>query len=93
MWDAIARIDPNSGSVYRSLLPMDKHGYSIELHPAVPDEGGGFWVSIPELDGCFSQGDTYEQALERAREAIRCHTKALSRADKKFRRIRDVRDL
>jgi predicted RNase H-like HicB family nuclease len=71
---------------------MDKHGYSIELHPARPNEGGGFWVSIPELAGCFTQGDTYEQALARARDAILSHTKALARADRKFRRIRDVRD-
>jgi predicted RNase H-like HicB family nuclease len=72
---------------------MDKHGYSIELHPADPDEGSGFWVSIPELEGCFTQGDTYEQALARARDAIVCHEKALARANNKFRRIRDVRDL
>jgi predicted RNase H-like HicB family nuclease len=72
---------------------MDKHGYSIELHPADPDEGTGYWVSIPELEGCFTQGDTYEQALTRAREAIRCHCKALERTKRKFRRIRDVRDI
>jgi len=87
------RIDPTRGTVYPSPLTMDKHRYPIEVHPADPDEGGGFWVSIPELEGCFTQGDTYEQALSRAHDAILCHSKALARADRKFRRIRDVRDL
>lgn len=31
---------------------------------------GGFSVSVPTLPGCFSQGDTFEKALENIREAI-----------------------
>jgi len=34
------------------------------------DETGGFWVSCPTLDGCYSQGKTIEQALANMQEAI-----------------------
>lgn len=43
-----------------------------------PDEGGrGYTVLVPALPGCFTQGRTREEALERAREAIRCHIESL----------------
>lgn len=42
----------------------------VLLHP---DETGGYWVEVPSLPGCFSQGDTKEEALENIREAIALH--------------------
>jgi predicted RNase H-like HicB family nuclease len=35
-----------------------------------PDEDGGYVVVCPSLPGCYSQGDTVEQALANIREAI-----------------------
>ncbi len=35
-----------------------------------PDETGGFVVTCPLLSGCFSQGETFEEALANIREAI-----------------------
>jgi predicted RNase H-like HicB family nuclease len=35
-----------------------------------PDETGGFVVTCPLLPGCFSQGETVEEALTNIREAI-----------------------
>ncbi len=35
-----------------------------------PDETGGYVVSCPSLSGCFSQGDTIEEAIENIKEAI-----------------------
>ena len=40
-------------------------------------ELGGYAVQVPDLPGCFSQGDTVEEALEHAREAIEGHIEAL----------------
>jgi predicted RNase H-like HicB family nuclease len=34
---------------------------------------GGYSVEIPELPGCFTEGDTVEEALANAREAIACY--------------------
>jgi antitoxin HicB len=35
-----------------------------------PDENGGYVISCPSLPGCYSQGETLEQALENIKEAI-----------------------
>ncbi|NDJ76802.1 MAG: type II toxin-antitoxin system HicB family antitoxin [Chloroflexi bacterium] len=42
----------------------------VILHLA---EEGGYWVEVPSLPGCFSQGETREEALENIKEAIACH--------------------
>lgn len=42
--------------------------YTIILEPDLED--GGYTVTVPALPGCITQGDTVEQCLERAREAI-----------------------
>lgn len=43
--------------------------YRIELIPDATD--GGFVVSMPELPGCISQGDSVEEAMEMIRDAQR----------------------
>jgi predicted RNase H-like HicB family nuclease len=40
---------------------------------SVDDEDGVWVVTVPALPGCFSQGDTKEEALEHVKEAIRLH--------------------
>jgi len=70
---------------------MEPKAYAIEIHQAEPDEGEGFWVSVPGLAGCFTQGETLEEAVCRAKEAIRCHLAALEKADNRFRRVRGTR--
>lgn len=51
--------------------------YTVILRSA---EEGGYWVEVPALPGCYSQGETEEEALVRIREAIEAHIDAL-RAD------------
>lgn len=34
------------------------------------EDDGGYSVSVPALPGCFSQGDTFERAVENIKEAI-----------------------
>ena len=33
----------------------------------------GYFAMCPALQGCYSQGDTYEEALENIKDAIRLH--------------------
>lgn len=33
----------------------------------------GYFAFCPELQGCYTQGDTYEEALESIKDAIRLH--------------------
>jgi predicted RNase H-like HicB family nuclease len=34
---------------------------------------GGYSVIVPSLPGCFTQGETVQESLEMAKEAIECH--------------------
>lgn len=45
-------------------------------------EEGGYNVSIPALDGCFTEGDTIEEAMENAKEAILCYIEGLEKVNK-----------
>lgn len=47
--------------------------YKVTLHRS--DEGVS--VSVPALPGCWSEGDTEEEALENIRDAIREYLAAL----------------
>ena len=33
----------------------------------------GYFAFCPELEGCYTQGDTYEEVLENIKDAIRLH--------------------
>jgi predicted RNase H-like HicB family nuclease len=41
------------------------------------EEGGGYTVTVPALPGCVTEGDTLDEALENAREAIQGYLEAL----------------
>lgn len=41
------------------------------------NEEGGYTVTVPSLPGCITQGDTLEEAIANAREAIVGHIEAL----------------
>ena len=43
----------------------------------VGDEKSAYGVVVPALPGCFSAGDTYEEAMANAREAIELHVESL----------------
>ncbi len=43
----------------------------------IPDETGGYVVEVPSLPGCYSQGETVEEALVNIREAIDLHIESL----------------
>jgi predicted RNase H-like HicB family nuclease len=40
-------------------------------------EKGGFVVTVPALDGCITEGDTVEDALSNAKEAILCYLEGI----------------
>ena len=45
------------GRIYRTVFTPDR-------------KAGGYWVSVPELPGCVTEGDTVEDAKRMARDAI-----------------------
>lgn len=48
--------------------------YAVVIHKDIESVYG---VAVPDLPGCFSSGDTLEEAIESAQEAIACHMEGL----------------
>lgn len=44
--------------------------YRFEIRPLAEEEGGGILISFPDLPGCISDGETYEEAIRNGREAF-----------------------
>ena len=53
------------------MVNVAKRRFKVILHPDLED--GGYWVECPELQGCSSQGDSVEEALDMIKDAIRGH--------------------
>ncbi|NOS86120.1 MAG: type II toxin-antitoxin system HicB family antitoxin [Ignavibacteria bacterium] len=43
---------------------------------------GGYNVTVPALDGCFTEGDTEQEAVSNAKQAIQCYLEGLEKLDK-----------
>jgi len=50
--------------------------YTVVLTPEI--QAGGYSVSVPALPGCYSQGESVEEALDHIREAIGLHLWSLA---------------
>jgi predicted RNase H-like HicB family nuclease len=46
---------------------VNVYDFKVLLEP--DEEAGGFVVTCPSLPGCYSEGETVEEALENIREA------------------------
>ena len=46
---------------------------NLTLPIVIEADSDGYFVSCPALQGCYSQGDSYEEAVENIRDAIRLH--------------------
>jgi predicted RNase H-like HicB family nuclease len=45
----------------------------LTLPIVIEGDKDGYFVSCPALQGCYSQGNTYEEAVENIKDAIRLH--------------------
>lgn len=59
---------------------MSKISYPAIFH----EEDNSYWVEFPDLEGCFSSGETIEEAFENAKEAVGLY---LDRDDDTYNRI------
>ena len=48
---------------------MKNYRFSV----VVEKDREGYFASCPELQGCYTQGETYEKVLENIKDAIRLH--------------------
>jgi antitoxin HicB len=49
--------------------------YKIQL---IKEDDGSYSVIVPALPGCYSAGDTVEEAIEMARESIEAYIESLA---------------
>ena len=50
----------------------------------IEKDKNGFFAYCPVLQGCYTQGKTYKQAMERIQEAIELHLEARNIYSKRF---------
>lgn len=55
------------------MRPQD---YEVDIMPLSEQDGGGFTAIVPELPGCRSDGETPQEALSNAYDAIECWIEA-----------------
>jgi len=48
--------------------------YPVVIHK---DSNSDYGVTVPDLSGCFSAGETVDEALQEVTEAIECHLEGL----------------
>jgi predicted RNase H-like HicB family nuclease len=61
--------------------------YFIQL---IPEQEGGYSVRVPGLPGCYSQGETREEAIENVKEAICLWLEAAAEDPEPFPEIETV---
>jgi len=67
-------------------VPLRRYVFSVVIER---DEDGYFAFS-PELQGCYSQGETYEEALENIRDALRLHVEDRLESGEEIRQSESV---
>ena len=46
---------------------MEERTYTVNIEPC---EEGGYWAYVPALPGCFTQGETLDEVVRMAQDAV-----------------------
>lgn len=65
----------------------------LKIYPAVFHSEESFWVEFPDLEGCVSDGDSLEEAMENAQEAMGLYLAALLEEGKVLPAASDIREI
>jgi len=63
---------------------------SKKLNIIFEKDEDGYFVYCPELEGCHSQGDTFEEAMENIKEAIELYLETLSENERNSLRTKEI---
>lgn len=50
---------------------MSNLKYPVRIRPLAKEEGGGYLAEFPDLPGCIADGETVEEALHEAEDALK----------------------
>jgi predicted RNase H-like HicB family nuclease len=56
---------------------------SYKVNVVIEKDENGYYAFCPELEGCQSQGDTFEDALNNVKEAIELYLETLNDEERK----------
>ncbi len=56
---------------------------SYKINIIIEKDKDGYYAYTPELEGCQSQGDSFDESLENIKEAIELYLETLSDNEKK----------
>ncbi len=65
---------------------MNTYKFSV----VVEKDSEGYFAFCPELQGCYTQGDTYEEVLENIKDAIRLHIEDRIESGEEIRQAESV---
>ncbi|NSW92627.1 MAG: type II toxin-antitoxin system HicB family antitoxin [Firmicutes bacterium] len=55
-----------------SLEEYKKMEYPTKIEKLPPEDGGGYFITYPDLPGCSSDGETIEEAIQMGEDARIC---------------------
>jgi len=55
---------------------------SYKVSIVIEKDDSGYYAYCPELEGCHTQGDTIEEAMDNIKEAIELYLETLSEEDR-----------
>jgi predicted RNase H-like HicB family nuclease len=62
----------------------------LTLPIVIEKDEDGYFVFCPVLQGCYTQGDTYEEAIENIEDAIRLHLEDIIASDEAIPEVRTL---
>ena len=63
---------------------------SKKLNIIIEIDEDGYYVYCPELEGCHTQGDTFEEAMNNIKEAIGLYLETLSSSERNSLRTKEI---
>ncbi len=55
---------------------------SYKVNVVIEKDANGYYAYAPELEGCQSEGDNYEEALSNIREAVELYLETLGESER-----------
>ncbi len=65
---------------------MNTYKFSV----VVEKDRDGYFASCPELQGCYTQGDSYEEVMENIKDAIKLHVEDRIECDEDIQQSESV---
>lgn len=63
---------------------------SYKVSVVIEKDEHGYYVYSPELEGCQSQGDTFDEAVANIREAVELYLETLSEEERRERLSQEI---